>query len=407
MQRAVLVAPFFLPNTLRYVRALTEVPGLTPALITQDDPQRLPADLRHRVADIVQVRDALDGDNLAQACRTLHQRLGPIDALLGALEQLQGPLAHARAACGIPGMRPDVALRFRDKDAMKTALRDAGIPCARHRLVQSEGDALAFVAEVGLPIIVKPVQGVGSRGTYRIRSDEELRQALAALEPSAAQPLQAEEFVSGRENTFETVSIAGQPVWHSGTHYLPGPLEVLENPWMQYCVLLPKEEDLPEFEAFAPTNADALRALGMETGLSHMEWFLRPDGTHCVSEVGARPPGVHIMPMMSHVNDVDFVQLWVRLMTLGTWPQLRRKRAAGVAFLRGQGSGARVRTVHGLAAAQEEVGSYIVDRELPAPGQPRVQGYEGQGWALLVADDTATVRHALQRLVTLVQVEMG
>ena len=38
-------------------------------------------------------------------------------------------------------------------------------------------------------------------------------------------------------------------------------------------------------------NARALAALGMGTGLSHMEWFLRKDGSPVVSEVGARPPG--------------------------------------------------------------------------------------------------------------------
>ena len=36
----------------------------------------------------------------------------------------------------------------------------------------------------------------------------------------------------------------------------------------------------------------ALGALGMGTGLTHMEWFLRADGSAIVSEVGARPPGV-------------------------------------------------------------------------------------------------------------------
>ena len=407
MPNAVLVAPFFLPNTLRYIRALTEISGVTPALVTQDNPRNLPADLRRLLADVVQVDNVMDGTDLAAGCALIARRHGPVDSLLGALEQLQGPLAHARQVCDIPGMLPETAQKFRDKAAMKTALRDAGVPCARHRLVQSDLDAHAFAAEVGFPLILKPVEGVGSRGTFRIRSEAELRTALQALAPNPAEPLQAEEFVTGRENTCETVTVAGQPVWHSGTHYLPGPLEVLENPWMQYCVLLPKEEDLPEFQGFTATNTQALQALGMETGLSHMEWFLRPDGTHCVSEVGARPPGVHIMPMMSHVNDADFISLWLRLMTLGTWPQLQRKRAAGVACFRGQGAGDRVRAVRGLAAAQEEVGVHIVDRDLPHPGQPRVAGYEGQGWALVVADDTATVRHALQRLVTLVQVEMG
>jgi hypothetical protein len=407
MKTAVLVAPFFQANTLRYLRALCALPGVRPAVITSDSVARLPPDVRGALAGFARVQNSLDGRQITQACHDLKRQLGPIDALLGPLEQLQVPLAEARDACDIPGMRSVQARNFRDKAQMKDVLRQAGVPCARHRLVESDADAWEFVSLVGYPIIVKPIDGLGSKGTHRIRTEADLRQALKALRPSLERPVQAEEFVTGQENTFETVTIAGQPVWHSGTHYLPGPLEVLENPWMQYCVMLPREEDLPEFTAFRDTNTLALTALGMETGLSHMEWFQRQDGTHCVSEVGARPPGVHIMPMMSLVNGTDMVEAWTRLMVLGEFKPLRRQAAAGVAFFRGQGRGGRVKAVHGLREAHEEVGRYVVDRELPRAGMAKADSYEGEGWAIVSAPDTRTVQHALKRLVSLVRVELG
>jgi hypothetical protein len=43
-------------------------------------------------------------------------RRGPIDRLTGALEQLQLALADARRQLDIPGMKPEIARRFRDKD---------------------------------------------------------------------------------------------------------------------------------------------------------------------------------------------------------------------------------------------------------------------------------------------------
>jgi hypothetical protein len=66
------------------------------------------------------------------------------------------------------------------------------------------------------------------------------------------------------------VFVRGAAAW-SSSYYVPGPPEVLENPWMQYCVLLPREQLQPHAEAFRPTNVAALRALGLETGFSHME----------------------------------------------------------------------------------------------------------------------------------------
>ncbi len=154
-------------------------------------------------------------------------------------------------------------------------------------------------------------------------------------------------------------------------------------------------------------NTRALAALGMETGLSHMEWFVRRDGTYAVSEVGARPPGVQIMPLMSAVHDVDMVSAWCELMVHERFRPRRRQRAAGVAFFRGQGKGSRVTAVRGVAEAQAAVGQWVIDRQLPAVGQPAASGYEGEGWAILAHDRTEVVQRALMRLVSLVRVELG
>ena len=87
-------------------------------------------------------------------------------------------------------------------------------------------------------------------------------------------------------------------------------------------------------------------------------------------------------------------------------PPRKRTRAAGVAFLRGQGTG-RVRSVDGLNEAQSRMGALVVDRKLPTPGQPRSQGYEGEGWVLVSHPETARVRQALFDLITTVKVNYG
>lgn len=402
------VAPYFAENTLRTLRALVGLPGVRLGLISQDPAEKLaqvdPA-LRGAVVGHYRVDDALSGAQLIQATEAFAREFGPVDRLLGTLEQLQVPLGEARSACGIPGMSHAVALNFRDKARMKDVLRAAGLPVARHRLVAHPWDAHAFVAEVGFPIVIKPVSGVGARSTYRLRDQSELESAIQHLAPTPERALQAEEFVTGTEHTFETVMIGGEAVWWSGTHYLPSPLAVLENPWMQYTVLLPREES--DHRAFHAINVAALVALGLDTGLSHMEWFRCADGRMVIGEVGARPPGVNIMTLMSLAFDVDMVERWCRLMVYGTWAPAARQKAAGCAFFRGQGRGERVVAVHGLDAAQREVGALIMDRSLPRIGQPVSTGYEGEGWAVVAADETEQVARALGTLVRTVRVELG
>ncbi len=402
------VAPRFLHNTLRYAKAFAELPDARVSLISEDPESRLPQPLRERIVGHYAVHDCLAGSELVRACQAIAKGVGPIDRLAGVLEQLQLPMAEARDAVGIEGMGVEVARNFRDKDRMKEVLRRAGVPVARSTLASSPDELRAFAQQVGFPIVVKPPAGLGARATFRITSDEQLRGLFAlGLAPSPAAPAQAEEFVVGREFTCETVTIDGRPVWRSGTRYYPGPLEVLENPWMQYVVLLPREADDPTWRSFDPINGAALSALGVGTALTHMEWFRRDDGSMLVSEVGARPPGVHIMPMMGMTHETDMFADWAALMTFDRFEPKPRKWAAGAAFFRGQGRGERVAAVHGWDEARAVVGDALVEAQLPKVGQPRGESYEGEGYAIVRHATSEGALEALRQLVTRVRVELG
>jgi len=149
MPSVVFVAPFFLPTTLRFIDAVASLPGVAVGLVSQDPADRLPQGLRTRLAAHERVDDALDPGKIVAASRALTARLGPIHRLLGTLEELQVPLGAARERLGIEGMGLETARNFRDKSRMKTVLRAAGLPCARHRLAASEADAWGFVREIG------------------------------------------------------------------------------------------------------------------------------------------------------------------------------------------------------------------------------------------------------------------
>lgn len=402
----VFAAPFFAETTLRFVAAVAALPGVRLGLVSQDPLERLPAPLRERLAAHWRVADGLDVDQLAEAVRGLARSIGRPARLLGALEQLQEPLAEVRERLGIAGMPLEAARNFRNKARMKEVLERAGVPCARHRLAHDTGQALEAARELGFPLVLKPPAGAGARNTLRVDDPGQLADYLGRQPPQGDRPLLLEEFVVGEEHSFDAVSVAGRPVWHSLTHYRPGPLEVLRNPWIQWTVLLPREIDHPRYEDIRRVGARALEALGMDTGLSHMEWFRRPDGSIAVSEVAARPPGAQLTTLISYAHDVDFYRAWARLVVHDAFDPPPRRYAAGIAFLRGQGHG-RVRAIHGLDRAQAELGGLVVEVRLPQPGQPPAEGYEGEGWAVLRHPETRVVAAALERLVSLVRVELG
>jgi biotin carboxylase len=404
MQHVVLVTSWLSDNMRHCVRCFADLPDTRIALLSQEPVEQLPPDLRARLASYQRIGDPAHAANIVTGARAVQQQWGRIDRLEGYLEMLQVPIAEARDALAIDGMGAEVAKNFRDKNRMKDVLRKAGVPVARQALVHGAEDVRTFVSQVGYPIVLKPLAGFGARNTQRVTDEATLTAALQALQPSASNPAQAEEFVQGEEHTFEAVVIDGKVVWASSTEYVPSPLQVLENPWMQYALILPREQHLSHVQQFAPIHSQALAALGVRHGLSHMEWFLRADGSPVVSEVGARPPGANIMPLLQAAHGADPWAAWAKLMVQRQWHFPERRFAAGTIFLRAKGGGEQVRAVEGIDAMRRQLGPALVDMKLPRPGQPRSQHYEGDGWVLVHHPETMGVVKALRAVLETVRV---
>lgn len=403
----VYICPFFSENAQDFLKVLVRLPGIRLGVISQDPEEVLPWELRSGFAAHWRVNDCLDTEQILWAAEGLTRRNGKIERMLAPSEHIQEQVAVVRGKLGISGMDPETARNFRDKDRMKEIWRAAGVPCARSKAAQNLQEARDFVEQVGYPVCVKPIDGVATQSTFRVENSKSLEGVLVASRPSRQRPLQIEEWVTGLEHSFETVSIAGKPIWHSLTRYLPTPLDAMRNPWVQYQVILPREVDEPQYDPIREAGRAALQALGMGTGLSHMEWFQRADGSIALGEVAARPPGVGIMPLINRAHDIDFFTGWCQLMIHHTFePPPERKYAAGCAFLRGLGAG-RVTAVHGLQEVLHDLGDLVTDLQIPQIGAPKGLSYEGEGWIIVRHRDTSEVESALKHVINTVRVELA
>ena len=395
--------PNFTANAVRFIEVLSQLPGVRLGLIAQEPTVLLPPDLQTRITAFRQVPDVFDADALTLATASLRDEQGPVHRLLGAVEALQVPLAIARERLGVKGMSAESTLNFRDKNRMKTMFRAAGLPCAQAREVDNLADARAFADACGYPLVVKPSDGAGSLSTFKVHNTDELTAALASM---PGQTALLEEFITGTEHSFDTFSLNGQPLFHSLSHYYPNPLEAMREPWIQWQVVIPREVDEPEYDDIRQVAIQTLDTLGMTTGISHMEWFRRPNGSIAVSEVAARPPGAQILTLLSRACDFDAIGAWARLMIFDTFEAPQRKYAVGAAYLRGQGQG-RVQAVYGLDVVQREVGHLVTDVRIPKVGQEAAGNYEGEGFIILRHPDTEVVKQALSRVVSVTRVVLG
>jgi len=399
MRNVVYVAPFPMATTMRFAHALATLDGVRLLGVFN----QLPTGMNARIFDdVFQVDNVLDPGSLIHAIGMLGARHGRPHRIVGILEDAQEALAAAREHYGVYGTDLQTTRTFRDKGQMKDALRAAGIPCAAHARILAPDQAYAFAQRVGYPIILKPPAGSGCRATYRCNSPAELRRALAQARPSPQRPVLAEEFLTGHEFSFETLTIGGEPRFYSISRYYPTPLEVVENDWMQWVVVLPRELD--SFDSATRVGLDAVRRLGLSDGMSHMEWFRRPDGSVAVGEIAMRPPGAQFVRLMSLAYDADLYRAWARASVDGAFDgPWARKYAVGIAYLRGAGQG-RITRVEGVDAIQRALGHLVCEARMPQVGALKSSSYEGDGWAIVRHPDTRVVTEAVRALVSRVRV---
>ena len=345
----------------------------------------LPDTVRHALSAYVEVRSLWD---LPQVVDSLTSRLHGVD--IDRIECLWEPgimlAAELRQHFGVRGPNVAQAHRFRDKEAMKQALDAAGIRTPRHVAVDSIAACWDAVERIGFPVILKPIDGAGSADTYRCDTADELRTVLPRLRHVPT--ISVEEFIDGDEFTFDTITVGGEIAYYNIAWYRPRPLIARSNEWISPQVIALRNVDQPDLAGGVRMGYDVIRALGFDTGFTHMEWYRKSDGEVVFGEIGARPPGAHHVDQMKFACDFDVFRAWGEAVTHGrmTIPFERRYNGATI-YKRARGVG-RITRIEGAAALQRRFGQHVVWNTLLPPGTPR------RDWRkTLVSDGFIMLRH--------------
>ena len=290
--------------------------------------------------------------------------------------------AKLRAKLGCPGLSVEQARWFRDKESMKQVLDRAGIRTPHHYRARSKAEVREAVQKIGFPAIVKPIDGAGSADTYTLRSQADLDSALGALQH--IDEVSVEEFLEGEEFTYDAICARGEVLFENVAWYRPKPLVARQNPWISPQAICMRRLELPEIAGGVDLGRRVLKALGQESGFTHMEWFRKPDGEVVFGEIGARSPGGRLTHGMNVSVDADLFRGWGEALLHGRISQdLSKKYNTAVVFKRAQGAGGRIVRIDGLDRVMAEDGRHIPIVDLVPVGAPRRdhrQVVTGDGW---------------------------
>lgn len=376
--------PVYPPEMQQFARGLAEA-GARVWGVGDSSERAIPEDLRRHLAGYLRVPAIMDEDDVI---RRVERWLGGRrpDRIEACWEPLTLLAARMRERWGIPGMSVDTVLGFRDKKIMHERIAAAGLRTARSARVRSEPEAWAAVDQLGYPVVVKPTAGAGGADTYICPDAPSLQAALVATRHVPEVVL--EEFITGEEFTYETLCVDGKPLFHAISRYVPNVLDARKNEWISPIICCVRDLDDPGLADGIRLGHRALDALGMGTGISHMEWFRQADKSAVFGEMACRPPGANMMDLMNYARDVDLYRAWGRAV-IGLDPQLpaERRYNAAIVFKRAMGQG-RIRAIEGLDGFLRRYGPHVARVDLLPVGAQR------RNWkATFLADGNVVVRH--------------
>ncbi|MCA6095474.1 ATP-grasp domain-containing protein [Streptomyces sp. SCA3-4] len=219
------------------------------------------------------------------------------------------PASRCRRDHGIPGLTPDEALNFRDKNVMHRRAEELGVRVARSARPDTVGAVADFAEQVGYPIVIKPYAGWACGSTYRVDSREDLDRVWREMGDDR-HAYRVEEFISGIEFHVDSLLQNGDVVFEQLSRYTYSVLAYQDEPGGT----ISRKYHLSEHEQrILDLNAEVLRGFGMRTGVAHAEFFLLDDGDVVFGEVGARAGGGSIVPAIEAGRGINLAGEWCRL----------------------------------------------------------------------------------------------
>jgi len=233
----------------------------------------------------------------------------------------------------LPGLGQTVSRRFRDKLAMRSEARRAGIAVPEFTGVFNYDDLRAFMRDVPGPWLLKPRMNASAIGIKPISRAEELWPILDQLGDLQSHYV-LERFVAGEVFHVEGVTWGGKLLCSIPSQYGKPPMQTMHQGGVFTTRTLPM--DSADARGLVEAHERLIGAFGLTDGVTHTE-FIRSaaDGKFYFLETAVRVGGAYMADMVELATGVN---PWVE------WARMEVARARGseycLAPLKGEFAGA-------------------------------------------------------------------
>ena len=311
MKNFVFISPNFPTNYWKFCRELKN-DGLRVLGIGDQPYDELAYELKDSLDEYYKVDTLEDYDQVYRAVAFFISKYGRIDWLESNNEYWLERDAMLRTDFHIlSGWQTGDLDRIKYKSGMKPYYQQAGIRTARYHIVDDEKGCMAFIRDVGFPVIVKPDNGVGASHTYKLDSPEELAAFLREKDPDTRFIM--EEFITAEVNSYDAIIDSnGEPLFETGNVTPHSIMDIVNNAdnALYYIV-----RDLPDDVREA--GRKTVKSFGVKSRFVHFEFFrltkdqpMGKKGDVVALEVNMRPCGGFSPDMMNFAHSTDVYKIW-------------------------------------------------------------------------------------------------
>ncbi len=312
MKNVIFISPNFPTNYWQFCREL-KGNGLNVLGIGDQPYDELTNDLKNSLNEYYKVSSLENYDEVYRAVAFFIHKYGRIDWLESNNEYWLERDAKLRTDFHITsGFQTDDIPRIKYKSKMKEYYLKAGIPVARYHLVDDLDGCLAFIKEVGYPVVVKPDNGVGASDTHKLSSDEELKAFLDGRPENVIYIM--EEFIHAEVNSYDAIiNSKGEPIFETGNVTPMSIMDIVNNNDNSIYYIL---KELPEDTRAA--GRATVKSFGVKSRFIHFEFFrltedqesMGKKGDVVALEVNMRPCGGFTPDMINFAHSTNVYKIW-------------------------------------------------------------------------------------------------
>lgn len=311
MKNFIFISPNFPTNYWMFCRELKNN-GLNVLGIGEQPYDELTQDLKDSLNEYYKVNSLENYDEVYRAVAFFTFKYGRIDWLESNNEYWLERDAHLRTDFNITsGFQVADIPRIKYKSKMKEFYIKAGIPVARHHIVDTIEGCKEFIKEVGYPVCVKPDNGVGASHTFRLSNDEDLENFFMEKWPVT---YIMEEYVFAEVNSYDAIIDSnGNPLFETGNVTPNSIMDTVNNNDNSIYYIV---KELPEETRRA--GRATVKSFGVKSRFVHFEFFrltrdhdhLGKKGDIIALEVNMRPCGGFTPDMINFAHSTNVYKIW-------------------------------------------------------------------------------------------------